>query len=120
MEQVDSEILRNCTMAELSLEDPAFVTQTMQFTESMLKLVRDFHETMRRRYGETAAKIIVASALIMHFNPTSKLDLKVNLPYEGLGELMVWLRDNPRVRAELGSQYRTETAQLVRDMLKNA
>lgn len=118
LQSLNVDLVQACTMEELALEDQGQIVQTFSITRTIEKKIRDNYEGLRRRYGETMAKTIIAAALVGCLSPIPGTSVVATLPFVGLAELIIWLRDNPKARSEVQSLYPMETAQVIRDLLK--
>ena len=98
---IDSEILQKCTMEEIAI-------QSLSVTDDIKQKIKDHYARLESRYGPTIAKIILGSALVGCLSPIPGSSFIMALPFVGLGELVLWLKDNPKAHEDLQKTYEDE------------
>ena len=109
---IDPEVLKNCTMEECSL-------QSLSITDDIKQKIKEHYERLSARYGPTLAKVIMSSALLGCISPIPGSSFIFALPFMGLGELILWLKENPQAHEEAIKAHQDEIKVLVQTFSKS-
>jgi len=109
---INPEILENCTMEENNVS-------SLSITDDIKQRIKEHYTELETRYGSTIAKIIMGSALLGCLSPIPGSSFIVALPFVGLGELVLWLKQNPQAHEEIKKVHDEKIKNVIRNILKN-